>query len=412
METRAASMKRSPHPLNASFARSFSVVVASSLLASLGCDNSGSFPATVATVRDSSGVRIVEYPGPLVGAPVAAELQWQHGFQVDAYPFQSVFLGAVRPSGSAVVVDGGNREVVEIDSLGGSYSLLAESGQGPTEVRSPRVVLVRADTTWVEDPGNTKLMRFEGADLVSSVNTGVNATLARSMMPLALTEEGRLLMVTSSYRSRFEQEWLDGHVTRLDWTTLTLDTVAAYPMASRRPETGINPFGHFGFVAGYYDGYSQGRTDRSEVLWRDSDGVVRQIVRWTPDVVYPTPELWRQFEQGLRAELRRVNPQMSADRVQDFLDERVAAYSLDEEEPLPLFGPLLASDEGSVWLPPYSTFRQRPTHYTVLVRNGEEVSTVEFPRPISILDVTGPYALGVIEDSLGVQAVAVYRVGS
>lgn len=399
-------------PIFASTVRTFLALVLGSPIALIGCESEDVPRDVAASVRDSAGVRIVEHPGPLPGTPVPAALEWEHGFRDGDYLFQRVFVGAVRPDGSAVVVDGGNRQVVEIDSSGTRHTLLAESGQGPTEVRAPRVVLVRGDTTWVEDPGNTKLMRFEGSELSSSVNTGADETLAQSMMPLAVTDEGRLLMVTSSYRSRFEREWLDGHVAELDWETMALDTISAYPMASRRPETGINPFGHGGFVAGFQGGYAQGRTDLPEVSWRDSRGSVREIVRWAPELVFPTQELWREFEEGLRAELRRINPQMAPDRVQEFVDERVAAYSLHEEEPLPLFGRMLAGRDGSVWLPSFSTIRQRPTRYVVLAKGGEDVSVVDFPRPVQVLDVSGRYALGLVEDALGVQGVAVYRIDS
>jgi hypothetical protein len=370
----------------------------------------GPHPQTV--VRDSADVRLVEHSGPLEGAPLAADLRWQHGHGPDDYPFGRIVHGALRSDGGAVVADAGNGEVLTLDSLGRPSGLLAGSGQGPGEVRRPRRVLVRGDTTWVEDLGNTKIMRFEGRALAATLNSSLEPTLARSMMPLAVTDGGGILMHTSSFSSRFEQAWLDGHVARLAWATLALDTVASYAMMPRRPEAGINPFAHSGMVAGYRQGFVQARTDEPALTWRNAEGGVAQIVRWRATPAFPTAEDWTAFEAWLRAELRRVNPRMGDDEFGAFVEGQVASYSMRPDEPLPYFGQVVASSEGDVWISPWSVGVERPTRYMVMSRSGEEVRVVSFPRPVTVLFVEGAYVLGVVEDEFGVQAVAVYRVAA
>ena len=214
------------------------------------CDSPGPGRSPGVEVRDSAGVEIVEHEPAPVSTAVSLELIWEHGHGPDDYPFQSVFLGALQPDGGAVVADGGNQEVVAIGPLGSSQVVLATTGQGPSEVMRPRSILVVGqDTLWVEDPGNGKLIRFEGGTLASTISTRGEATLARGLMPQGVDASGRFLMTTSSFRSDFEQAWFEGQMVRFDPSAHTLDTVGSYQMAPRRPEGGLNPYSPFGIVA-------------------------------------------------------------------------------------------------------------------------------------------------------------------
>lgn len=146
-----------------------------------------------------------------------------------------------------------------------------------------------------------------------------------------------------------------------------------------------------------------------ELVWRDADGSVVQILRWDPTPRYPDEALWTEFAAALRGELERLNPDMDEARLRPFLDRQTDRYEPDPSVPLPLFSYLQGGHGGEVWLSEYTPANTRASTYTVVASDGEVIGRVEFPTPFHVLDVDGGYVLGVFTDELDVQAVAVYR---
>lgn len=384
-----------------------SIVASCALLTACSADMPP--PSRTATTTDSAGIRVVHYDGELPDTETPVELVWQHGHEPDDYMFQFVLLGALRADGGAVVGDMGNSEVVAIPPSGESYEVWARTGQGPGEVRQPRAIERWGDSFWVEDVGNAKLVLLEEGSLTRTISTQANAALTRGLMPRGVDAEGRLLMHTSSYRSDFEEEWLDGHLTSFDPDTGALDTVGSYPMAPRRAETSLNPYSPFGSVTVASGSFVQARTNRAELLWRDADGTVVQILRWDPTPEYPDEAAWAEFEAAMRADLRRVNPDMSEARLRQFLDEQIDRFDVDPSVPLPLFSRLHGGQDGEVWLSDFSPGNTWASAYTVLASDGEALGRVEFPGPFHVLDVDRGHVLGVFTNELDVQSLAVYR---
>ena len=380
------------------------------LLAALACrsDASPEGPAGEPAVRDSAGVRIVEHPGALGDAPIEVTLVWEHGRRPDDYPFNTVFFGALQPDGGAVIGDVGNREVPWFGPDGSSRGLLAPRGQGPAEVGTPVSVLVSGqDSVWIDDQGNVRLARFERGTLAETIP----GRLTDRMSLMGLAPDGTLLLHTSRYMSRFPQPWLDGHVARFDPVAGTLDTIASYPMAPHRPETGIPLFvDGYGVVTGAGEGYIQARTDLAEVVWRAPTGAVTQVVRWRPEPRYADQEMWDLFEENLRASLTRVNPGMPSERLDEFLDQQVASYTLDVTTPLPAFSQLVRGNaSGEVWLPDFTPPGRDATGYHVLAADGTSFGRAVFPRPIRVVAVTENLVLGTHTDEIGVVSAGVYR---
>jgi hypothetical protein len=105
---------------------------------------------------------------------------------------------------------------------------------------------------------------------------------------------------------------------------------------------------------------------------------------------------------------------MGGDELRSFVDDRVASYALQPDEPLPLFGRIHGEREGGVWLADFSVDAETvwPTRYQLLSSAGAWLGYVEFPGPLSLLDVRGELVLGAAMDALGVQRIEVYRVRS
>ena len=129
-----------------------------------------------ATVRDSAGVRIVEYVDPPV-ATRAIEFGrgpvYRHGLAEGDYQFQRIWLGALQPNGGAVVVDLGNRELVLIGPDGSFRSVLASYGSEPDDISGTvqGLVILGQDTVLIRDNGHGRLTWFADGALSRSVST-------------------------------------------------------------------------------------------------------------------------------------------------------------------------------------------------------------------------------------------------
>jgi hypothetical protein len=121
---------------------------------------------SLVTRSDSAGVTVVEIEGrPDPIGTFQVETVFEHGLRPGDYEFQYVFIGALRPDGSAVVSDGGNREVLEISPDGVDFQMLATFGRGPSEVaRASSVHALGGDSVLIEDDSNTKMLLFVGGN--------------------------------------------------------------------------------------------------------------------------------------------------------------------------------------------------------------------------------------------------------
>jgi hypothetical protein len=374
-------------------------------------------------VRDSAGVRIVEYAREPTAARtirLSEEPLYRHGHRDGDHLFARVSAGALLPDGSAVVADaisgpGGAQTVLRIGADGSLRAVLARPGQGPTEVRQVLSLhSIPPDTVLVEDDGNAKLMYFADTTFVRSVSTAaVDAGLVRGLRVRDVDEDGALLMTTSSFRMGFTVPWLPGQLVRMDSGTMLPDTVGSYDMVAFRPagET-FNPFSPFGDVTASGGQFVHARTDVPSLIWRGPDGSVRQILRWAAEPVYATDGDRQLFLESLRADLRRVNPDMSESRLEEFVAEQIANVRFDPAQPRPLFRDLRGDGAGGVWMSefvPVLGMISLP-RYTVVDREGAWLGTVEMPAGFRLIDVAYGRALGVLTDELGVESVAVYEV--
>jgi hypothetical protein len=136
---------------------------------------------------------------------------------------------------------------------------------------------------------------------------------------------------------------------------------------------------------------------------------VTQVTRWEPFLAYPTDSTWARFEASLRADLQRVNPQLSGDRLQEFINRQLTGFEMDPSHPLPLFGPIYGGPSGEVWLSDYPPGNTWPSTYTVVSESGEWVGRLEFPGPFQVMDIRDGFVLGGVRNELDVQALALYR---
>ena len=348
-------------------------------------------------ISDSAGIRIVEYTGaPDMQAPfrLSAEPRYRHGGNPGDYPFRNIYAGALLADGRAVLSDAISNKLIVLSADGTTHEVLASGGE---ERRRPyyfrEVFALGRDSVLVTHHTLSSVTIFARGSVARTVDT-------RSADGLALQgigASGELLLATGGFRSGFEEEWLPGHLARMDLRTGVVDTVASYDFMPHTPRKHYNPFVGFGHVTAAGGQFVYTRSDRPEVTWRRPDGTIRQIVRWRPDWAYATEQHLRPHQARLRDHHRRADPDASRATIEERVKDDMAATDVRVGYPLPLFRFPVGDSEGRVWLPRDVT--GGPAHgsppFTVLGRDGEWLGTVDAPLGFYILDATERFVLGV-----------------
>ncbi|WP_425154783.1 hypothetical protein [Candidatus Palauibacter sp.] len=385
------------------------------LFSALAACQVDSAPVSEVSARDSMGIRIVEYGAvPELATPFVFSSQplYRYGAGAEDYAFQRIWRGVLLPDGGAAVADGFNREIVLIGPDGEFGGLLAGPGDGPGELDLVRELFsLGGDTLLVEDFGHARFTIFVGDAVVREVDTRF---LNRNLRALGLDSAGHLLMTSSSYRPGFPEPWLQGHMARFDMDAGVVDTVAAYDWVPSSPrEDPINPFMQGGMITASGGRFVYLRSDTPEVMWRNLDGTLHQIVRWDAERVYPTEEHWALYESAYRVMLRPANPQIQSEaEFEEFMREALARYERVPDEPLPLFSVLFGDREGRVWMGHHAPDAQLNgvTRYSVLAPDGRWLGTVWAPPRTRILDVAEGRVLGAFRDELGVESLVLYEL--
>ncbi len=395
-----------------------SKLLAASLAAlALGACGNDSAQATGAIVRDSAGVRIVEYAGTPDAEPPFAfppEPVYRHGGGPGDYLFGTIRIGRLFPDGSAVISDAQNTEIVTLGRDGSQHTVIARSGQGPGDVVFVSAMFALGeDSLLVEDIVNGRFTLFVDGTVTHSVDT--QGPVSNGLTAHGIDATGQMLMSSSSYRRGFQEEWLSGYMVRFDLDSQVADTIASFDWVPFRPPEGTpeNPFSHFGLVAAVGGEFVYARTDIPELTWRRPDGTVRQTVRWQPEQVYPNDDHWDLFEAEQREILPRINPHAQTDEaIEELVRSVLEGYQLEPDEPLPLFSRPFGDDEGRLWLGQYTVPVRQGTalSYAVFSPDGEWLGRVDAPAGLRILDVAGGRVLGVLKDEMGVESVVVYEL--
>jgi len=372
------------------------LVLLAIILAGCGADSTTT-AATEGSIVDSAGVRVVTWPGPAPSDTVQPRLLWEHGNRTGDYQFIGIGFGVIREDGSALVVASGNRELVRIEGGGASHDVLARRGPGPSEVENPSYLLATTGAdVWLMDGGNRKLLRFLGDSLVETVSAA--AWDPERMRAGGVDSRGRLLVATGWPERRFEGPWFPGVLAAFDPTTSLVDTLGAFDFMPRSEGQPTSPFPHSGVVSVADGRFVAGRTDVPQLAWHAADGSVAQLFRWEQPLRYPTSDDWDAF-QAWMFKLGLTEEMMSG------------WYAVDETQPLPLFGQVVGTGSGAVWVTPFMPGGPPATasEWRVAAPNGGWLGLAQFARPIRLLHVGADHIVAVHTDDFDVQSVAVYE---
>lgn len=362
-------------------------------------------------IRDSAGIRIVEYAG-IPAAPtltLADEPFYTHGTRDSDYLFSSIGLwmgGVLFADGRAAVSDAENDEIVMLSRDGTRHEVIASAGQGPGEIGG-FVALYGAGpgTLLVDDRLNRRLTLFADGVLVRSVPVPHAAV---PLHPDGLDAAGNVLMSSDlSSGPESGRAWKTGHMVRFDLETRAADTVASFDKTRSAPRGVAGPtlFSYAGVVGVAGGEFVHGRNDIPELVWRRPDGSVRQIMRWQPKWVYPNAESRERFLACRRAALRE-DPY----RTEAMIEADLASWLFDYDEPEPLFATIFGDGEGRAWIWHWQAHCYNRNRFTVIGPDGTWLGAFEPPDGFELLDVAGEHALVVVKDEMDVESVAVYEL--
>ena len=379
-----------------------------------GCgDTPGPTGGADVQIRDSVGIRIVEYLGTpsIPTLKLADEPVYTHGTREGDYLFSNIGVwmgGVLFPDGRAAVSDTESNEIVMLGRDGTHHEVIARAGQGPGEIGG-FVALYGAGpgTLLVDDRLNRRLTLFAHGALVRSVPVPHTAD-GVPLHPDGLNAVGNVLMSSGLSSGRDSgQEWRPGYMVRFDLETQVTHTVASFektPPATRRV-AGPTLFSYAGVVGVAGGEFVHGRNDVPELAWRRPDGSVRQIMRWQPEWAYPTAESRERFLACRRAALRE-DPY----RTEAMIEADLASWQFNYDEPEPLFATIFGDDEGRAWLWHWQAHCYNRNRFTVIGPDGTWLGVFEPPDGFDLLGVAGEHALVVVKDEMDVESVAVYEL--
>ncbi|MGH7575430.1 MAG: hypothetical protein ACREM1_09955 [Longimicrobiales bacterium] len=365
------------------------------------------------SVRDSSGVVIVESASPLWPASQGWQVTPQPAVEIGAaegapeFEFQTI-LGLTRlANGNIVVGNRGTRELRFFSPEGQFIRAVGRDGEGPGEFRTFNGVYpYRADSLIIWDYRLFRWSVFDSAGAFARIlrpaRPGMNP---RSLSPLA---DGSLIIADNYLEDAGEQTVDYIRFFRFSPEGELLDSLGIFRSSERfRPANGDSIamsriFGSTLLRAGAPEGFLLGFSAEYEVVDHAADGQVRRRIQWLgPDrtvtledvAAYRSDFIARQGTSQLGQQFAR------------FVSEVPAA------DQFPAYSVMVRDRVGNVWLATYPRpDRSGPRTWTVLDPDGRWLGGVELPERLSVWDIGDRYVLGVMDDELGVEHVRMYEL--
>jgi hypothetical protein len=376
-------------------------------------------------VRDSSGIRVVEYGDvTTLAAPIriAPTPVYRVGWAPGEREWGMVTGGTLLSGGRVAILDPLAHEVVVLDPEGAVAGTLGREGEGPGEFGRfiTAIRTVGQDTIVVPDLSLGRFTLFHDGEFVRSVA----GLMGFYELQRGDGRGGLLYAGQRAFAARpFEEDWLQTRLLRVDLATGAVDTVATADYIQNFRLRGFNPFAGQGHVTAGPGSFVKGRSDRAELTWVDATGAVTQILRWQPREIPLTDVVWAAYEERLDGEYERMAASPNIRQPEGGWEaqrrDRLARARESGRGPLPEFGFITADAIGRVWIGhtrldanmygPGDVITTAD-RFDVVAPDGAWLGTVDMPVHLEILDIDQDYVLGIEKNDLDVQAVALYRI--
>lgn len=396
-------------------ARRVSALTALTALSALTAGCGGARGAAGPNVRDSAGVRIVEYaawaPQPLawrIGDQPLVEIGAIEGD--DAYQFEQVQSARRLRDGRIVVANGGSQEIRFFDATGRHLLTVGREGEGPGEFRGLGPVEVL--------PGDSVAAYDWSLRRVSVY--APNGTFARSF-PLDFTA-GALAPVGSFP----DGGWLTSRsfvfgvgdpgtavvqdtnaFLVFDPTGTLTDSIGRFPSFQYYVRTEGSsamavslPFGLFSDAAVAGNGFYAGYAGAFAITRYARHGAPELVIRAARD---PRPVTQADVAALKDERLEDAPPEMRPGIERLYADMPVPAA-------FPAFGDLKVDAEGHLWVADYRAPDEEHTTWTVFDAQGTLLGTIRTPPGLTVMEIGTDYLLGTWADDLDVPYVRIYRL--
>lgn len=388
-----------------------------SMLNVLACASTTDNSREPPTIRDSSGVRVVDNHVDAWSATGVLEMSerpvLQFALAVEALP-AAIGAAARLANRGFVVVTPEDQVIHWLDSLGREQYRAGREGRGPGEfVRIQKVFIVPGDTVVVFDNAQRKLSYYSAAGrLIREVRhtTDVTGASVRAHTIVAATPGGGYFATGSNAPPADGLVRGKSVLVRYDSPGSGVMLGDAYPGTDMY----YQPAGKSGFAffappngrslawAGIGDLLVAAHNETFEVRWLNADGAVVRIAR--------APQGNRAVTEAVQDEiirdLRRLNPQARPDaearwRAEQFMYKTV-----------PAFGEMVVGADGRIWLrmdPPAPG--TQTARWAVLDSDGTLIGALELARELRLAWAGAQDVLLVRSDTLrGGDSLFVYSI--
>lgn len=377
----------------------------------MGCVESGSLDIPH-SVRDSNGVRIVEYEG-MVQAPTDIRLSdgpvlrlgnLEEGGPESFFRISDLALGP----GHLFVADMSSEEV-RIFSRGGHYlRTIGRDGHGPGEfTRLSMLHLIGGDTllTYAGGTDRFSLFNLQGK-LLNEFRTlkGIEGLA----FPAAITGSGLILSldVAASTQLPRSGEIVDSaRVALFNLAGQREKTLGSMPFARRfvlssgdRNSVGSVPFAPVSVFTGWHLGFCFSPSDSYVIRCFSEEGDLLMEVRWKRTLRPLTPEDISAYQALV---MERVRPQ-----------RRAIERSMLEKTPYPASQPsyqsMISTPGGTLWVKEFRGPRDSKSTWHLFGPDGLYRGSFDMPKGFSLRSVTETTAAGIWKDELDVEHVWVF----
>lgn len=400
--------------------------------------------ASLATTRDSAGVRIVENVGETASpgrAPVmAAEPELSIG-EMDGPPEYQLYQvrAATRLSdGSVALFDGGSQEVRYYDATGRFIRRAGGKGGGPGEyqgvgwmvrlpgdslmlndVQARRITVLAPDGTvarsvalaTVAPPpgmapaGGSQTVRIGGLGMYDVVGPMWDGSLlARARGEMGAPEPGAAVTRDSATYVRLEP---DG--------TLR-DTIGVMPGDERQLSTNANggrrmmmvstpPFGRMSYVAMDADGFWSGSGDSYQIEHRTAGGQVDRMVRRALAPIPVTPAVVA-AAKGKALDREFTGPAEMKEMMRQMMESNWENTEMPAT--MPAHGGLQTDPSGRLWVAEITEPSDEVPRWTAFDAEGRMLGTIAMPEGFRALEFGADYVIGVATDENEVERVELF----
>lgn len=367
-----------------------------------GCGE-GSGSHAVPLVVDSAGVRVVRHDGRPVGRlTVRPEPELRLGARPDGGDaLYRVRGGALLDGGGVVVANHGSSEVLYFASDGELVQRAGGEGQGPSEF---------SDILWLQEQGTGSLAVYDAGNVrIATLDQEgeLLSTQNLTLEPEPESEPSDRVMRGPGFPIGVAAE---GRVLMIPWAEAVLDGVEG-PLPLR------------GELRDYAEDLSGHEALDSVRLrtWYEAEQVegppIGQILE-SPTFLFSANREWIAYSEAIAHRvtvLRDGRPSYVIEEhrarrpfTPDSVPEHLAAVA----DSLPAYRELKVDSEGRVWVKSPVADVAPHAEWWVFSEGGLEARTIDLPASSSVLDAVGDRLLLLERDSLGVETVAIRRIGS